>query len=780
MEGVPLKVRVSIFVLALVGLALLTGEATASPWIHAHRGGPIENGKGAMPENSLPAFRQSAARGFTLEADVKLTADKVPVIIHDDELDRTTNCTGPVKDKTLAELENCEIDVVGIDDTATHLPAGDKRRTNIPTLTQLLELLKQTGASANIELKNLPTDNDWDPTFAYSEQIANQIKDSGVPSSQLIIQSFLATNLTKFAEIDPAPQTSYLTLNLVNSTAINTAKTDGIDWVSPEWPVDQEFVSNAHHAGLRVVPWTIDDATGVREATALGVDALISNDPMMARVNVKKAAPGLDRIPKAPSARACRSTFARDTRRPARAMLKKKDAKGGPRVFAMQFKQEARNIKSYASFRKKIECMIKKWVVPYKAKGRPNVVAFNEDVGLMTLGTGSRGATARAAFAKPSSVSSCTDAAPPCRAIYALTQVTAAYAGPNTEYQSRFSIPNPFARGFVAAADTDARGWMQVFSDMARRYKIYIVGSNTQPRFRESQDPAEINLFRDPDLPKPKSVYVATGPQVYNEAFMWGPKLVRQEGPRPLRNVVASNLKVPLTSIEVALGLTPGPKSGADAIANLKPYRIPGTKARVGFATSLPAFQFGYDIGSPISGGAPCADVSVTYMRCLSHLGTNLVMQDEANPGEWASAKGSYWQPLDWMGSTWRSVVDPGVKFTYNVTPHMVGNLGDLPFDGQTAITQRGLLGKKKCNYVGNRKLLAEDASSYRRYAGPKRQFITLAPWVRKDGPRAQLRKTGAALLAASGKKMENRYLETAAIADLPFPPKKKRKNCIS
>ena len=196
----------------------------------------------------------------------------------------------------------------------------------------------------------------------------------------------------------------------------------------------------------------------------------------------------------------------------------------------------------------------------------------------------------------------------------------------------------------------------------------------------------------DPDLPTPKSVYVATGPEVYNEAFMWGPKLVTREGPRPLRNVVARNLKVPLTSIEVGLGLTAGPKSGSDAIANLRPYRLPGTKARVGFATSLPAFQFGYDLGGRISGGKPCADVSVTYMRCLSHLGTNLVMQDEANPGEWATPAGTYWQPLDWMGSTWRSVVDPGVKFTYNVTPHMVGNLGDLPFDGQTAIIESALL----------------------------------------------------------------------------------------
>lgn len=733
-----------------------------------------------MPENSMPAFRQSAARGFVLEADVKLTSDKVPVIIHDDDLDRTTDCTGPVAAKTLAQLESCQIDVIGIDDKAISLPAGDKRRTAIPTLAELLALLRKTGARANIEIKNLPTDNDWDPTLAYAETIANQIKNSGVPASQMIIQSFLMANLTRFKSIDPDPQTSYLTVNLVNATAINAARTNGIDWVSPQWPVDQDFVSDAHHAGLQVVPWTVDDAAGVKEATALGVDAVITNDPMMARVNVKKVAPPLSAIPKAPSNKACRSTFARDTRRPAKAMLKRKVAKRGPRVFAMQFKQEARHIKTYASFRKKIECMIRKWVVPYKVKGRPNLVAFNEDVGLMTLGTGSRGASARGAFAKPSSVTSCTNAAPPCRAIYALTQVTAAYAGPNSEYLSRFTIPNPFARGFVATTDTDARGWMQVFSDMARRYKIYIVGSSTQPQFRESQDPAEIDLFRDPDQPKPKSVYVATGPQVYNEAFMWGPKLVTQEGPRPLRNVVASNLKVPLTPIEQGLGLTAGPTTGTDAIANLKPYRLPGTKARVGFATSLPAFQFGYDFGSPVSGGAPCADVSVTYMRCLSHLGTNLVMQDEANPGQWATPAGTTWQPLEWMSSTWRSVADPGVKFTYNVTPHMVGNLGDLPFDGQTAITQRGLIGKKKCHYVGDRKFLAGDDPAFRRYAGPKRQFITLAPWVRKDGPRAKLRKTGAALLAASGKKMENRYLETAAIADLPFPPKKKRANCIS
>lgn len=756
-------------------------EASASPWIHAHRGGPLEGGQAKAPENSMAAFRSSADRGFVLEIDVKLSSDRVPVVIHDDTLDRTTNCSGPVSAMTATQLAaDCEIDVLGTDDETVNLPPGDKRRAAIPTLAEVLGLLKETGAAANIEIKNIATDNDWDPTFDYAEVVAQAIKAAGVPSSQLIIQSFALGNLTRFHQVYPEPETSFLTLNVVNGVAITVAKNNGIDWVSPQWPIDQTLVSDAHHAGLRVVPWTLDDADKVKAATSLGVDAVITNDPQMARTAVRQVTPKPAAIPKAPSLKSCRSTFARDTRRPARAMLKKKDAKGGPRVFAMQFKQEARHIKTYASFRKKIECMIRTWVVPFRSKDRPNVVAFNEDIGLMAIGTGSRGAAARKAFAKPAEVVECENAAPPCRAIVGLNRITAAYSGPDSEYVSRFGAGNPFTRGFVATTDTDVRGWMQVFSDMARRYGVYILGSNNQPRFRESMDPAEIELFRDPDLPRPKSVYVATGPEVYNEVFMWGPKPVRQEGPRPLRNLVTSNRKVPLTGIEIALGLTAGPTSGPDGIANLKPYRIPKTRAKVGFATSLPAFQFGYPIGQAVPSVSPCADIAATYMRCLSHLGTNLVMQDEANPGEWATAPPVYWQPLDWMGSTWRSVVDPGVKFTYNVTPHMVGNLGDLPFDGQSAITQRGLLGKKKCNYVGNRKLAPTDDPSYAAYAGPKRQFITLAPWVRKDGPRAQLIKRSRAMMAASGSKHENRYLETAAIADLPFPPKKKRPNCLS
>jgi len=359
-----------------------------------------------------------------------------------------------------------------------------------------------------------------------------------------------------------------------------------------------------------------------------------------------------------------------------------------------------------------------------------------------------------------------------------ISSLLGTYSGPVGAYQTRFPTLPSISAVFTGGTDTFGRGWMQVFSDMARRYGVYILGSNNQAPFRESVDPSEIDIFRDPDLPRPKSVYVANGPEVYNEAFLWAPYQARVEGPQPLRNVVQQNKKVPLTDIENVLQITNGPSTGADAVENLRPFRLPGTDARLGFATSLPAFIY----GDPPAGTDPCSDTSKYYMRCLDRLGTNVVMQDEANPGPWVSAA-PFWQPLDWMRSTWRAVSDPTVSFSYNVTPHLVGQLGDLVFDGQTAITQRGLRGRG-CNYVGNSRFMPNppdnDPASLAPYAGPKREFLALVPWVTPDAPRAALRATQAKLAPGSGDRLENDYLETAIAADLPFPPDSRRRNCIT
>ena len=745
-------------------LVVVPAADASYPAIQAHRGGPLVNGVPRFPENTLPAFRHAAhAEHAVLELDVKLTKDDVPVVIHDDTPDRTTTCDErrAVRSYTLAELRRCRADVLGTPgSTPTRRVVGSTVR--IPTLAQVLRLARRTRARVNLEIKNLPTDNDFDPTAAFADHVIDAIARSQLPHGRLIVQSFLPQNLTRVEERLPDVETSLLTLDANQAAGPAVAAGAGFEWVSPQFPVDAPYVSAAHDRGLRVVPYTLDTPAAVRAAARAGVDELITNDPAMARRALRPFRLANPRVPPPPTRARCRRLRAHRTVPVVENLDPRRRA---PRVFAMQLKQEVRHVRSYASFRAKMDCMIRQYVVPRLAKRRPNLVAFSEDVGLATLATGSRGRAARRA------------AAAGAGALAIPAEVANAYAGPLSAYRARFPravLGN--SAPFLAATDTFARGWMQTFSDMARRYRIYIAGSANQAPFRESTDRHEIDLFRDPDLPRPRSVYVATSPRVFNEAFVWGPHDMRRGGPRPLRNVVQRNRKVPLTPLEQFLNITPGPARGADAIENLRPYRLPGTRARIGIATSLPAFQYGPRRAKP------CANVAVTYMRCLDRLGANLVLQDEANPGPWAAnGGGGYWQPLEWMGSTWRAVADRSVDFAYNVTPHLVGNLADLPFDGQTAITQRGLWGGRRCTYIGNARLHPADGdpASARRYAGRKREFLALLPWVVKDGSRTRLRRIGAKLAASRGR-LANDYVEGAAVADLPFPPGRHRRACAT
>jgi len=775
---VPLPAVVAL-VLGAVALLAAPTSAHAIPVVHAHRGGSVLEGKPTFPENTMPAFEHAAAEQYVLELDVKLTSDGVPVVIHDDTPDRTTTCkqSKRVRDYALAQLENCRADVLG--SPGSGLPTTPIANPSVapPTLAEVLALAKRTRARVNLEIKNLPTDNDYDPSGAYARKILDGVAASGLPLSQLIVQSFDPGNLEVADQRLPGVETSLLTLAAANDGGPAFARSREYEWVSPAFPVSQAYVSEAHAAGRRVVPYTLDTAEQVRSAAALGVDEIITNDPAMARRVLASVEPPAPAIPPPPSDAQCDRTQADRRLPPIETFAPGSDT---PRVFAMQFKQELRHVETYGSFRTKIECMVRQLVLPRLAKGRPNVIAFNEDIGLMTIATGSRGAVARGAFGGKGSLG-CESAGVPCTTLGALGAVGASYSQQNAAYRVRFGPQTPVSDPFVAATDTFGRGWMQVFSDIARRYGVYILGSNDQSPFRESTDPAEIELFRDPDLPRPSSVFVANSDDVFNQVFMWGPKEVRPDGPRPLRNVVAANKKVPLTPIEEQIQLAPGPATGSDAVPNVTPYELPGTKARIGFATSLPAFVY----GDPPQGTDPCSNTARYYMRCLDRLGVNLVMQDEANPGRWAANGGSnYWQPLEWMRSTWRAASDPGVGFDYNVTPHMVGNLADLAFDGQTAITQRGLgagdADAARCTYVGNERFLApEDPESARGDAGPKREFLAIAPWV-EDGERPQLRSTAGKLAPGSGDKLENDYAETAIAADLPFPPQASRPGCAT
>lgn len=472
------------------------------------------------------------------------------------------------------------------------------------------------------------------------------------------------------------------------------------------------------------------------------------------------------------SAAGARVTACPDWGRPALAADPRPNAL---RVFAIQFEQNPGLMGSATDYTHAVDCALRTEVLPHLAHGRPNLVVFDEDVGLETIAIGPRGAAARGMLQL--GVPTCAAQPFPCKTLAALSAIDDGY-GPALHYLSRRfpQLRAQLGRSFVAATDEFVRVFMTTMANVARRYGVYVIASNTQARFKLTHNRAAIAALVDPALREARAVdsaYEPTSGVAYDQTFVWGPRVVHPHAPAPLANLIADNYKVPLTSFEQELGFGTGPARGRAARRNLSPIPIPGTGARLGIATSLPAFEY----GPAASAAHACDDAALTYMRCLSQLGANVLIQADANDGQWTGTDGSeQWQPLGWMGSAYRAVSDPSVRFTYAVNPFMVGNLADTPFDGQSAILQRGHRGRG-CAYVGDRAFVAgQDLPAYRSYAGPKPQFLALAPWVVPDAPRAMLGPVGAALAAGGG---GYRYVQTAVIADLPFPADRDRPGCI-
>src|SRR5579863_1834901 len=108
--------------------------------IFAHRGN-----SGEAPENTLAAFRQVAGVGADgVEFDVQLSRDGVPVVIHDETVDRTTDGKGAVAGLTLAQLQ-----VLDAGKWFGAAFAGER----IPTLEAVLEVFRGASIRVNIELK---------------------------------------------------------------------------------------------------------------------------------------------------------------------------------------------------------------------------------------------------------------------------------------------------------------------------------------------------------------------------------------------------------------------------------------------------------------------------------------------------------------------------------------------------------------------------------------------------------------------------------------------------
>lgn len=237
------------------------------PIVVAHRGAPL-----VEPENTIPAFEAAAAAGAdAVEFDVRLTADGVPVVMHDAAVDRTTRGSGLVRDLTVEALGRLTI--------AT--PGGGE--TRVPTLEAALAALSgRTGV--DIELKQLPGEPDFEPEADRLVGATLRALDAVAFVGPVLLSSFNPLALDAVRRMSPGFPIGLLTDPSVEaSVALDFASAQGYDWVLPNVvrvvEAGEGFATRAHGAGLRVVTWNTEDPAVALALWRSGIDAVATNDP---------------------------------------------------------------------------------------------------------------------------------------------------------------------------------------------------------------------------------------------------------------------------------------------------------------------------------------------------------------------------------------------------------------------------------------------------------------------------------------------------------------------
>ena len=131
------------------------------------------------PKNTIESIRTAAEMGVEwVELDVMLTKDQVPVIFHDDTLDRTTDGYGPLAEKTWHELRDLD---------AGAWFADSFRGARIPTLEDALDEIIKLGLGLNLEIK--PAPGAERETAEVALDLLSRIWDD---ADRLLISSFFA------------------------------------------------------------------------------------------------------------------------------------------------------------------------------------------------------------------------------------------------------------------------------------------------------------------------------------------------------------------------------------------------------------------------------------------------------------------------------------------------------------------------------------------------------------------------------------------------------------
>lgn len=228
------------------------------PAIWAHRGA-----SGDHPENSREAFIGAREQGADwVELDVRLTRDGHLVVNHD----------------------AFYADGRGVWAT----PIGQRPDDSLLLVDALMAC---EGMGVNIEIKNSPGDlgdayEPGDAAVPHDLEVADAVVEVAVASPvRVLISSFDEPTLQRVRSSYPRVETGFLVFDLnADPDLPERAAEAGHVAVHPWDPfVDEAFVERCRNLGLRINPWTVDDAARIRELARLGADALITNYPARTR-----------------------------------------------------------------------------------------------------------------------------------------------------------------------------------------------------------------------------------------------------------------------------------------------------------------------------------------------------------------------------------------------------------------------------------------------------------------------------------------------------------------
>jgi len=228
-------------------------------WI-AHRGAGHQ-----APENTLAAFRAGASHGYrAFECDVKLSADGVPFLLHDDTLQRTTRAHGVAGDRPWSELSR--IDAGGWHSRAF---AGEP----IPSLEAVAAFVRRNGLALNIEIKPTPG-----LEAETGRVVALEAKRLWQGSAiQPLLSSFEPPSLAAARDAVPGLPRALL-LDRLAPGWFELTQELGCAAVVTAYPLmDADVIAPLHGAGLRALCYTVNDPAEAQRLIALGIDGIITD-----------------------------------------------------------------------------------------------------------------------------------------------------------------------------------------------------------------------------------------------------------------------------------------------------------------------------------------------------------------------------------------------------------------------------------------------------------------------------------------------------------------------